>query len=223
MNNINKKAVGHRIKTIRTQKGLTMKEFGKLIEEAAQSLVTRWENGTSIPNNERLKKIADLGGISVNELLYGDMKNFTSSYFDERISENQEKAKGSFYGSMLNDSEYIQSVKEDFLHKVQFYDLNHADTEALNKLIDESIYAVMRGEEYTNEGAFALAKNRLHDTVQQLEEFFHEVIREEGKNRITPNIKNGLDPVIFERLKLIFNHAENEVSAAKDSYFNNDK
>lgn len=223
MNNINKKAVGHRIKTIRTQKGLTMKEFGKLIEEAAQSLVTRWENGTSIPNNERLKKIADLGGISVNELLYGDMKNFTSSYFDERISENQEKAKGSFYGSMLNDSEYIQSVKEDFLHKVQFYDLNHADTEALNKLIDESIYAVMRGEEYTNEGAFALAKNRLHDTVQQLEEFFHEVIREEGKNRITPNIKNGLDPVIFEKLKLIFNHAENEVSAAKDSYFNNDK
>ena len=223
MDNINKKAVGHRIKTIRTQKGLTMKEFGKLIEEAAQSLVTRWENGTSIPNNERLKKIADLGGISVNELLYGDMKNFTSSYFDERISENQEKAKGSFYGSMLNDSEYIQSVKDDFLHKVQFYDLNHADTEALNKLIDESIYAVMRGEEYTNEGAFALAKNRLHDTVQQLEEFFHEVIREEGKNRITSNIKNGLDPVIFERLKLIFNHAENEVSAAKDSYFNNNK
>lgn len=223
MNNINKKAVGHRIKTIRTQKGLTMREFGKLIEEAAQSLVTRWENGTSIPNNERLKKIADLGGISVNELLYGDMKNFTSSYFDERISENQEKAKGSFYGSMLNDSEYIQSVKDDFLHKVQFYDLNHADTEALNKLIDESIYAVMRGEEYTNEGAFALAKNRLHDTVQQLEEFFHEVIREEGKNRITPNIKNGLDPVIFEKLKLIFNHAENEVSSAKDSYFNNNK
>ena len=114
MDNINKKAVGNRIKTIRTQKGLTMKEFGKLIEEAAQSLVTRWENGTSIPNNERLKKIADLGDMSVNELLYGDMKNFTSSYFDERISENQEKAKGSFYGSMLNDSEYIQSVKEDF-------------------------------------------------------------------------------------------------------------
>ena len=151
------------------------------------------------------------------------MKNFISSYFDERISENQEKAKGSFYGSMLNDSEYIQSVKKDFLYKVQFYELNHADTEALNKLIDESIYAVMRGEEYTNEGAFALAKNRLHDTVQQLEEFFHEVVREDGKNRITPNIKNGLDPVILENLKLIFNHAENEVSSAKKSYFNNNQ
>ena len=220
---VNNSEVGRRINSIRKDMGINQEDFGKRIYDAHKSLVSKWEKGQSLPNNERLKKIAEIGGITVNELLYGNMKNFTSSYFDERISENQEKAKGSFYGSMLNDSEYIQSVKDDFLHKVQFYDLNHADTEALNKLIDESMYAVMRGEEYTNEGAFALAKNRLHDTVQQLEEFFHEVIREEGKNRITPNIKNGLDPVIFERLKLIFNHAENEVSAAKDSYFNNDK
>ena len=199
-----------------------MEELGARLKTSKAS-VNNWEKGVNLPNKQRLKKIAELGGITVNELLYGDMKNFISSYFDERISENQEKAKGSFYGSMLNDSEYIQSVKKDFLYKVQFYELNHADTEALNKLIDESIYAVMRGEEYTNEGAFALAKNRLHDTVQQLEEFFHEVVREDGKNRITPNIKNGLDPVILENLKLIFNHAENEVSAAKKSYLDNNQ
>ena len=212
--------MGRSIKNIRITNGLTMEELGARLKTSKAS-VNNWEKGVNLPNKQRLKKIAELGGITVNELLYGDMKNFISSYFDERISENQEKAKGSFYGSMLNDSEYIQSVKKDFLYKVQFYELNHADTEALNKLIDESIYAVMRGEEYTNEGAFALAKNRLHDTVQQLEEFFHEVVREDGKNRITPNIKNGLDPVILENLKLIFNHAENEVSAAKKSYLDN--
>lgn len=220
---VNNREVGYRINSIRNDLGLNQEEFGKKISNAHKSLVSKWEKGQSLPNNERLKIIAEIGGISVNELLYGDMKNFISSYFDERISENQEKAKGSFYGSMLNDSEYIQSVKKDFLYKVQFYELNHADTEALNKLIDESIYAVMRGEEYTNEGAFALAKNRLHDTVQQLEEFFHEVVREDGKNRITPNIKNGLDPVILENLKLIVNHAENEVSAAKKSYLDNNQ
>ncbi len=214
--------MGRSIKNIRITNGLTMEELGARLKTSKAS-VNNWEKGVNLPNKQRLKKIAELGGITVNELLYGDMKNFISSYFDERISENQEKAKGSFYGSMLNDSEYIQSVKKDFLYKVQFYELNHADTEALNKLIDESIYAVMRGEEYTNEGAFALAKNRLHDTVQQLEEFFHEVVREDGKNRITPNIKNGLDPVILENLKLIFNHAENEVSAAKKSYLDNNQ
>ena len=214
--------MGRSIKNIRITNGLTMEELGARLKTSKAS-VNNWEKGVNLPNKQRLKKIAELGGITVNELLYGDMKNFISSYFDERISENQEKAKGSFYGSMLNDSEYIQSVKKDFLYKVQFYELNHADTEALNKLIDESIYAVMRGEEYTNEGAFALAKNRLHDTVQQLEEFFHEVVREGGKNRIIPNIKNGLDPVILENLKLIFNHAENEVSAAKKSYLDNNQ
>ena len=219
---INREFVGRSIKNIRITNGLTMEELGARLKTSKAS-VNNWEKGVNLPNKQRLKKIAELGGITVNELLYGDMKNFISSYFDERISENQEKAKGSFYGSMLNDSEYIQSVKKDFLYKVQFYELNHADTEALNKLIDESIYAVMRGEEYTNEGAFALAKNRLHDTVQQLEEFFHEVVREDGKNRITPNIKNGLDPVILENLKLIFNHAENEVSAAKKSYLDNNQ
>lgn len=159
--------MGRSIKNIRITNGLTMEELGARLKTSKAS-VNNWEKGVNLPNKQRLKKIAELGGITVNELLYGDMKNFISSYFDERISENQEKAKGSFYGSMLNDSEYIQSVKKDFLYKVQFYELNHADTEALNKLIDESIYAVMRGEEYTNEGAFALAKNRLHDTVQQL-------------------------------------------------------
>lgn len=71
MNTLNKKAIGLRIKTIRKQNGLTMKEFGKLIGDAAQSLVTRWENGTSIPNNERIKKIAEIGNVSVSYLLYG--------------------------------------------------------------------------------------------------------------------------------------------------------
>ena len=228
-NSIDPEIVGSRIRDIRKTMGLSMSAFAERInhilneKKIRSGTVSNWETGKNLPNNERLKAIAEIGGISVNELLYGDMKNFISSYFDERISENQEKAKGSFYGSMLNDSEYIKSVKKDFLYKVQFYELNHADTEALNKLIDESIYAVMRGEEYTNEGAFALAKNRLHDTVQQLEEFFHEVVREDGKNRITPNIKNGLDPVILENLKLIFNHAENEVSAAKKSYLDNNQ
>lgn len=88
MNSINKKAIGLRIKTIRKQKGLTMKEFGKLIEDAAQSLVTRWENGTSIPNNERMKIIADIGNISVNELLYGSFENYISNVILENSNED---------------------------------------------------------------------------------------------------------------------------------------
>lgn len=72
---IGNEALGRRIKSIRTEKGLTTKEFGKLVEDASDSLVSRWERGVNKPNNKRLKRIAELGGISLDELLYGEKKS----------------------------------------------------------------------------------------------------------------------------------------------------
>ena len=65
--------VGNRIKNIRLGLGLTMKEFGKLFDEpASQSIISRWEVGKSVPNANRLKKIAELGDMTVQELLKED-------------------------------------------------------------------------------------------------------------------------------------------------------
>lgn len=65
--------VGNRIKDIRLSLGLTMEEFGKLFyEHAAQSIISRWEVGKSVPNAYRLKKIAELGNTTVQELLKED-------------------------------------------------------------------------------------------------------------------------------------------------------
>lgn len=64
--------VGSRIRHIRDTKGLTMKQFGELFDPpASKGLVSNWENGYNLPNQERLKKIAELGGITVQELLHG--------------------------------------------------------------------------------------------------------------------------------------------------------
>lgn len=75
MNNetINKLEVGKRIKAIRINKKLTMKDFGKNLNPvASDSIVSRWERGISLPNNQRVKQIADLGNVSVTYLLYGE-------------------------------------------------------------------------------------------------------------------------------------------------------
>lgn len=49
-----------------------MEEFGKVFDTVAhKSLVSKWEKGLSQPNNERLKKIAELGNTTVNEILFG--------------------------------------------------------------------------------------------------------------------------------------------------------
>lgn len=74
MGEIDKKAVGARIRAIRLASGMTLKEFGQLFG-ANESIVSRWEKGSSIPNIGRLKKIAEFANISVQVLLHG-MKRF---------------------------------------------------------------------------------------------------------------------------------------------------
>lgn len=67
-----KKAVGARIRKIRLEKGMTLEEFGKLMG-ADKGIVSRWENGKSVPKAERLKTVAKLGDMTVEELLNGSI------------------------------------------------------------------------------------------------------------------------------------------------------
>ena len=69
----NKIEVGKRIKNIRINLKETTAEFANNFDPpSSNGLVSRWERGVNLPNSERLKVIADLGGISVDELLYSD-------------------------------------------------------------------------------------------------------------------------------------------------------
>lgn len=70
-NEYDKKKIGKKIRTIRLDKGMTLEEFGKLFN-ATKSIVYRWENGTSLPNPERLKAIAKIGDTTVEELINVD-------------------------------------------------------------------------------------------------------------------------------------------------------
>lgn len=69
---IDKKLVGKNITLIRKNLGLTMEEFGELVDGASKSNVSKWENGSSLPNSIRLKKIAELGNVTIKQLIYGD-------------------------------------------------------------------------------------------------------------------------------------------------------
>lgn len=64
--------VGNRIRKIRNEKGLTTEKFGELFDPpASKGTISKWENGRYLPNNERLVVIANLGEVSVEELIYG--------------------------------------------------------------------------------------------------------------------------------------------------------
>lgn len=83
---IDKKALGQRIKSIRQSKGLTMEQFGKFFDNASKGVVSNWEKGSNIPNNARLKMIAQFAEISVNELLYGSKEAYEKKLIYEIIT-----------------------------------------------------------------------------------------------------------------------------------------
>lgn len=74
---IDPKIVGLRIRDIRKQLGLSMTAFAEKLDQNEEvkktksGTVSNWETGKNLPNNSRLARIAELGGISVNYLLYG--------------------------------------------------------------------------------------------------------------------------------------------------------
>ena len=66
---MDKKAIGRKIQSIRLNLGMNTREFGEEIFNSSDSLVSRWEKGKSVPRQDRLKRIAELGNITVDELV----------------------------------------------------------------------------------------------------------------------------------------------------------
>ena len=64
------KSVGQRIRNIRQILGDSMEQFAKKIDDKAKSgTVSNWETGKNLPNSKRLKRIAELGNVTVDYLL----------------------------------------------------------------------------------------------------------------------------------------------------------
>lgn len=88
----NKKKVANRIREIRTNLGYSMEEFGKLIGNSPRSSVNNWEKGVSIPKRDKLEKIALLGKMMPDQILYGRADEYLydliEQNFDVKLSDS---------------------------------------------------------------------------------------------------------------------------------------
>ncbi len=79
MRPIDTKEVGKRIKSIRlnlSSKKVSLEEFGRLFDPVAtKATVSKWERGQYLPNNERLFKIAEIGNVTTDYILFGKQLN----------------------------------------------------------------------------------------------------------------------------------------------------
>ena len=86
--NKNIKMIGQRIRKIRKKENITLEEFGKLFSPTAdKAVISNWENGKNLPNSERIKQIAEIGGVSELYLMTGvDSSVAESMYFLSEVA-----------------------------------------------------------------------------------------------------------------------------------------
>jgi len=121
-NKIDPVVVGERIKRIRESMQLSMEEFASRIDSNAKSgTVNNWESGKNLPNKKRLNRIAELGGITVNELLYGDLKTYLYS-----ILSQSDKFKDTV---SIIDVNHLLNIHNSGLEKYPKFDSDNYPTE----------------------------------------------------------------------------------------------
>ena len=81
----NQEAFGKRLKAIRENISFTMDAFGKEIGTSA-SRIKHWEEGKSAPSASWIVKISNKFGVSVEELLNGNVERRTASDKTDSIS-----------------------------------------------------------------------------------------------------------------------------------------
>lgn len=94
---INKIELGRRINSIRIDRRNTLEEFADEIKRRSEkkikttkSNVSRWVKGVNVPNNVTLQIIADIGGITIDELLD---ENPLVGFTDEELISELERRK----------------------------------------------------------------------------------------------------------------------------------
>lgn len=108
MKGVDKKAVGRRINKIRISKACTLEEFGNILK-AGKSNVRKWEIGEVLPNKEMQKKLAKMGNMTVNELLYGDIEKDIEEVYQALIK----LPRGELINLMMRVAVEIEGVKNE--------------------------------------------------------------------------------------------------------------
>lgn len=94
-------SIGEKIKSIRINKGMTLEEFGAVVLDANKSLVSKWERGLIVPNSARLKKIAELGNVSVTYLLKENESDRINTLQKQLLSLKGKKMDYDIYSSTI--------------------------------------------------------------------------------------------------------------------------
>ncbi|HFI0732856.1 TPA: helix-turn-helix domain-containing protein [Streptococcus suis] len=205
--------VGERIKQIRLSLGESMEKFGERFE-TSKGTVNNWEKGRNLPNKENLKKISELGQMTVNELLYGNVNNLIESVllnFDFYDFADENKKKRVF--------ELVQKEVKDFPHL-----LTPDYNDELIEKISDIVVDIINGLDGTNESALrtsyeAFSFSEIEDmfyrtvTTDEIEIRYNYSLMMYQKNyKLKKILREGMDEQLYKKLEFVHKQAEAEIT-----------
>ncbi len=115
----NRIALGSRIKAIRQKRGENQEQFGKhFTPPSNKGTVSRWESGISKPSAQRLREIAELGGVTVNFLLNGDATTVEETQkLLNKITNHPES-------TSIEEKKQLNSIQLELSQMLKLHDLN---------------------------------------------------------------------------------------------------
>lgn len=113
---VNKQEAGQRIKEVRQMLNLSMDKFGKLLGGLPRSTVNNWERGINLPKLETLNRIAEVGNVTNEYILYGNQEDeYIANLLRKKASEVDPK---------------MTKVLTDFVKKTEL-----EDNQELNRIV----------------------------------------------------------------------------------------
>ena len=217
-----KRVIGSRIKSIRQEKGLTLESFGEYIDRASKGLVGNWEKGVNLPNNKRLKMIANFGKISVNELLNGtnyELKSKVMQYTDE-IMNTEIKEKNSESYKELYDPVFKEKAVKFLVNHYDFSNLTDTEfKQKTKKLLDEQLLIRLYEKKYSpsNENAINFACDGLTTFLKnEIDTYFRdkntEIKHSDYLN--SDEIKENLSYELYQKIYFAIENARDEIKEA---------
>lgn len=103
-------SVGESIKAIRISYGETMNEFGERFGTGSGA-VNNWEKELNKPNKKRLKKIAELGNTTVEELLNGKLDTYA-------LTDEEKQVIDYFRKNEMNIAEFLEQ-QDDHIKEIE--------------------------------------------------------------------------------------------------------
>ena len=228
---INKKEIANKIRAMRQERGMTMDEFGKLIGTNKYS-VSNWENAKNLPNNERLKSIAEIADVTVENLLYGDpipidddlikkFKNYTrekNDFIGQEMKLLWPAAKSGATFGLGFKKEQDQAIKNRIKHDKRIEELEKFGFRYIIKNFDNYTYEKYL-EEYPNSNLQEFTEfkeKQWHIFKEKLDEYWESLIN-------TANyyswINKGFTDQIAEELNKISSLA---IEEGKEDYYINE-